>query len=95
MSRVVAWACRAEAREILTAFRKASVAEVSGFSEGAIHQLGDAGENQYRGELSGQDVGLADTEVTEVLVNLPWRRQSSYTDAEGELWRMVSSHDFL
>ena len=86
---------RARGSPPLTAFRKSGTAEISGLGSGgmAVHVFGNAGENQHRSELRGHDIGLADAEVVELkFVEFTWSRQPSYTNAQGELWRMVTGH---
>ena len=69
--------------------------EVGGFGAGggAVNEIRNAGENEHRGELGGDDVGLPDTKVVEgVFVEFPGTRQPSHTDAQGELWCMNIRH---
>jgi hypothetical protein len=51
-----------------TVIWKAAVAEIGGFGGGglAVHELGDAGKNQHRGEVRRQHVGLSDAKIFEV-----------------------------
>jgi len=86
---------RARGSPPLTAFRNSGVAEISGLGSGrmAVNKFGNAGENQHRSELRRHDIGLADAEVVELeFIEFAWCRQPSYTNAQGELWRMVTGH---
>jgi hypothetical protein len=73
------------------------VAEVGGFGPIglAVNELANAGENQKRGELSGDDIHLTDTEIVErILVKLSRFGQSFDSNAESEFWCMEFSHFF-
>ena len=59
------------------AFWKSGVAEISGLGGGgmAVHEFGDAGENQHRGELRRQHIGLTDAKISKLkLIEFAWGR---------------------
>src|SRR6185503_5076036 len=59
-----------------TAFRKSGVAEVGGLCDGGrVHEFSDAAQNQHRGKVRWNHVGLADVEVTQLeFIELARRR---------------------
>jgi hypothetical protein len=80
----------------LFAFGKSWLTEVGGFGASgvAVDEIGNARENQHRGEARGDDVHLIDAEVAEFeFLELPCTRQPSHTDAQSELGRMIISHN--
>jgi len=58
-----------------------------------VRKLGNAGENQNRGELGGDNIGLVDAKVIErELIELSRSRDAFYPNAQGEFWRIEISH---
>ena len=69
--------------------------EVSGFGSGggAVNEVRNAGENEHRGEVGGDDEDLPDPKVVEgVFVEFPGTGQPSHADAQRQFWCMNIRH---